>query len=68
MCTTCTLCVHVIKHKTKYFISALIITVICNNDVKVVIMSERLITCNDIFIKNDLIELSSLSQNCFKII
>ena len=60
------LCIlHVIKHGTGYFISALIITVICDNGVKVVIRSERLITRNGIFIKNGLIESSALSQDCF---
>jgi hypothetical protein len=40
--TSCIL--HVIKYGTGYFISAIIITVICDNGVKVVIRSERLIT------------------------
>ncbi len=62
VCTTCTSC---IKYGTGYFISALIITVICDNGVKVVIRSERLITRNGIFIKNGLIESPALSQDCF---
>jgi len=52
-------------HGTRYFISAIIITVICDNGVKVVIRSERLIIRNGIFIKNGLIESPALSQDCF---
>lgn len=66
MLKTCTSCVHVIKCGTGYFISALIITVICDKGVKVVITSERLITRNGIFIKNGLIESPALSQDGFE--
>jgi len=60
-----TFCIlHVINYGTRYFISAIIITVICDNGVKAVIRNERLITRNGIFINNGLIDSPALSQNC----
>ncbi len=41
-----------VRVSAPYFISALIITVVCDNGVKVVIRSERLITRNGIFMLN----------------
>jgi hypothetical protein len=57
-----TFCIlHVIKYGTRYFISAIIITVICDNGVKAVLRSERLITRNDIRVNRFICSIAELS-------